>query len=127
MQHQSFAAKQWIGKSSSNLNSFLDLMSRRIKIFSLLPLLALGSLFQPLRAQGLLFTLRNGSFLSSEPSYDSKTRMSLAIDDVLVESPPLEEKGEFCHYRLLDGEERPLETKTAWTPCFSVDRLFIRP
>ena len=102
-------------------------MSRRITMFSLLPLLALGGLFLPLRAQGLLFTLRSGSFLSTEPSYDIKTRLSLAIGDVLVESPPLEEKGEFCHYRLVDGEGRPLVPETAWTPCFSIDRLFVRP
>ena len=102
-------------------------MFRRITMFSLLPLLALGSFQASSRAEGLLFTLRNGSFLSSEPSYDSKTRLSLAIGDVLVASPPLEEKGEFCHYRLVDGEGRPLVPETAWTPCFSVDRLFVGP
>ena len=102
-------------------------MFRRITMFSLLPLLALGSVQASSRAEGLLFTLRKGSFLSIEPSYDSKTRLSLAKGDVLVASPPLEEKGEFCHYRLVDGEGRPLVPETAWTPCFSVDRLFVGP
>ena len=96
-------------------------------MFSLLPLLVLDSLLASSRADGLLFTLRNGSFLSSEPSYDSKSRLSLAIGDVLVASPPLEVKGEFCHYRLVGGEGRPLVPETAWTPCFSVDRLFVGP
>ena len=96
-------------------------------MFSLLPLLVLGSLLASSRADGLLFTLRNGSFLSSEPSYDSKSRLSLAIGDVLVASPPLEEKGEFCHYLLVDGEGQPLVPETAWTPCFSVDRLLVGP
>lgn len=49
-------------------------MSRCITMFGLLLLLALSSLFQPLLAQGLLFTLRSGTFLSTEPSYDIKTR-----------------------------------------------------
>ena len=102
-------------------------MFRCIAMFSLLQLLALCSFSASSRAQGLLFTLRKGSFLSTEPSYDSKTRLSLAIGDVLVASPPLEEEGEFCHYRLVDGEGRPLVPETAWTPCFSVDRLFVGP
>ena len=67
-------------------------MSRRITVISLLPLLALGSLLQPLRAQGLLFTLRSGSFLSTEPSYDIKTRLDLQTGNVLVESPPLQKR-----------------------------------
>ena len=102
-------------------------MSRRITMFSLVPLLALGSLFQPLRAQGLLFTLRSGSFLSTEPSYDIKTRLDLPAGDVLIESPPLQEQGEFCRYRLLDVTGRSLDPDAAWTPCFSIDRLFVRP
>jgi len=102
-------------------------MFRRITMVSLLPLLALGSFWASSRAQGLLFTLRSESFLSTEPSYDRKTRLSLAIGDVLVASPPLEQKGEFCRYRLVDGVGQPLVPETAWTPCFSVDRLFVGP
>ena len=102
-------------------------MLRCITMFSLLPLLAFGSLFQPLRAQGLLFTLRSGSFLSTEPSYDIKTRLDLQAGNVLVESPPLQEQGEFCRYRLLDETGHSLDPDAAWTPCFSIDRLFVRP
>ena len=102
-------------------------MFRRITMVSLLPLLVLDSLLASSRADGLLFTLRKGSFLSTEPSYDNKTRLSLAIGDVLVASPPLEQTGEFCLYRLVDGEGRPLVPEAAWTPCFSVDRLFVGP
>ena len=90
-------------------------MSRRITIFSLLPLLALGGLFLPLRAQGLLFTLRSGSFLSTEPSYDIKTRLDLQAGNVLVESPPLQEQGEFCRYRLLDETGRSLDPCLLYT------------
>ena len=96
-------------------------------MFGLLLLLALSSLFQPLLAQGLLFTLRSGSFLSTEPSYDIKTRLDLPAGNVLVESPPLQEKGEFCRYRLLDETGRSSDPDAAWTPCFSIDRLFVRP
>ncbi len=101
-------------------------MSRHIMTFSLLPLLALGSLFHPLRAQGLLFTLRSGSFLSTEPNYDIKTRLDLPAGTVLVESPPLQEQGEFCRYRLLDETGHSLDPDAAWNPCFSIDRLFVR-
>ncbi len=73
-----------------------------------------------MRAQGLLFTLRSGSFLSAEADYDSKNRLSLSSRIVLVESHPLQEKGEFFLYRLFDVKGRPLEPETAWTPCFSI-------
>ena len=80
----------------------------------------------PLPAHGVLFTLRSGSFLSTEPSYDVRTRLRLSAVDVLVESPPLREKGEFCFYRLFDEMGGSFEPETAWTPCFSINRLFER-
>ena len=103
------------------------MISRRFALVSLLPVLTLVSSLHSMRAQGLLFTLRSGSFLSTEAGYDSKNRLSFSSRIVLVESPPLQEKGEFCLYRLFDEKGRSLEPETAWTPCFSIDTLFIRP
>ena len=99
----------------------------RSRLLGLLSLLVLFSFAPSLRAQGLLFTLRSGSFLSKEPSYAIKSRLSIALPDVLVESPPLQEEGEFCQYRLVDKEGRSFKPDKAWTPCYSIDRLFVRP
>ena len=104
MQHQSFAAKQWIGHAAPNLERLFGSDVSSHHDVQPVAVAGVGHFLASSRAEGLLFTLRKGSFLSSEPSYDSKTRLSLAIGDVLVASPPLEEKGEFCHYRLVDGE-----------------------
>ena len=101
-------------------------MSLRTTLFGLLSVVALGSCLKPLPAQGLLFTLRSGSFLSTDPSYDAKTRLRLSTGNVLVESPPLREEGGFCLYRLFDEKGRSFEPETAWTPCFSIDTLFER-
>ncbi len=101
-------------------------MSLRTSLFGLLALPALAIFPKPMSAQGLLFTLRSGSFLSTEPSYDVRTRLRLSATDVLVESPPLREKGEFCLYRLFDEMGGSFEPETAWTPCFSINRLFER-
>lgn len=113
---------------------FYDAVTTNLKIplllsrlFGLLSLLVLFSFLPSLRAQGLLFTLRSGSFLSKEPSYAIKSRLSIALPDVLVESPPLQGEGEFCQYRLVDKKGRSFKPDKAWTPCYSIDRLFVRP
>ena len=113
---------------------FYDAVSTNLKIplllsrlFGLLSLLVLFSFLPSLRAQGLLFTLRSGSFLSKEPSYAIKSRLSIALPDVVVESPPLQGEGEFCQYRLVDKKGRSFKPDKAWTPCYSIDRLFVRP
>ena len=113
---------------------FYDAVTTNLKIplllsrlFGLLSLLVLFSFLPSLRAQGLLFTLRSGSFLSKEPSYAIKSRLSIALTDVVVESPPLQGEGEFCQYRLVDKKGRSFKPDKAWTPCYSIDRLFVRP
>ena len=79
------------------------------------------------QAEGLMFTLRPGSFLSKSPSYSGQSRLSIPAKTVVVQSPPLEEMGEFCRYRLFGLDGSALEQETAWTPCFSIDKLFERP
>ena len=113
---------------------FYDAVTTNLKIplllsrlFGLLSLLVLFSFLPSLRAQGLLFTLRSGSFLSKEPSYAIKSRLSIALTDVVVESPPLQGEAEFCQYRLVDKKGRSFKPDKAWTPCYSIDRLFVRP
>ena len=54
---------------------------------------------QGVQAEGLMFTLRPGSFLSKSPSYSGQSRLAIPAKTVVVQSPPLEEIGEFCHYR----------------------------
>ena len=82
---------------------------------------------QSVHAEGLMFTLRPGSFLSKSPSYSGPSRLAIPAKTVLVQSPPLEEVGDFCRYRLFGLDGSALEQETAWTPCFSIDKLFERP
>ena len=82
---------------------------------------------QSVQAEGLMFTLRPGSFLSKSPSYSGQSRLAIPAKTVVVQSPPLEEMGEFCRYRLFGLDGSALEQETAWTPCFSIDKLFERP
>ena len=82
---------------------------------------------QGVQAEGLMFTLRPGSFLSKSPSYSGQSRLAIPAKTVVVQSPPLEEMGEFCRYRLFGLDGSALEQETAWTPCFSIDKLFERP
>ena len=82
---------------------------------------------QGVQAEGLMFTLRPGSFLSKSPSYSGQSRLAIPAKTVVVQSPPLEEIGEFCRYRLFGLDGSALEQETAWTPCFSIDKLFDRP
>ena len=82
---------------------------------------------QGVQAEGLMFTLRPGSFLSKSPSYSGQSRLAIPAKTVVVQSPPLEEIGEFCRYRLFGLDGSALEQETAWTPCFSIDKLFERP
>ena len=82
---------------------------------------------QGVQAEGLMFTLRPGSFLSKSPSYSGQSRLAIHAKTVVVQSPPLEEIGEFCRYRLFGLDGSALEQETAWTPCFSIDKLFERP
>ena len=101
-------------------------MFLRVLLLSLLPVLAVGSFLNSLPAQGLLFTLRSGSFLSTVPSYDGTTYLRLSAGYVLVESPLLQQQGEFFPYRLFDEKGRSFDPETASTPCFSIDTLFKR-
>ena len=93
----------------------------------LLSILGLLVGLQSVRAEGLMFTLRPGSFLSKSPSYSGQSRLAIPAKTVVVQSPPLEEMGEFCRYRLFGLDGSALEQETAWTPCFSIDKLFERP
>ena len=96
------------------------------RCFALAMLTLLAGL-QSVQAEGLMFTLRPGSFLSKSPSYSGQSRLAIPAKTVVVQSPPLEEMGEFCRYRLFGLDGSALEQETAWTPCFSIDKLFERP
>ena len=85
-------------------------------------LICLGALGPP-RSDAVTFTLRRAAILTSQPSYETRFRLEIDPLSVLVEGPAMEQKGEFCQYRLLDREHQPLAPEIAWTPCHSIDKL----
>ena len=80
-----------------------------------------------LPAHAMLFTLRPHAVLSRQPSYKTVDRLPLNPDSILVEGPALEQRSDFCLYKLFDQQGKPLSQGTAWTPCHSIDKLFIAP
>ena len=74
----------------------------------------------------MLFTLRPHAVLSRQPSYKTATVFPES-DSILVEGPALEQRSDFCLYKLFDQQGKPLSQGTAWTPCHSIDKLFIAP
>ena len=80
MQHQLFAVKERLDESAVNSGALLLVGSLRVLLLSLLPVLAVGSFLNSLPAQGKLFTLRSGSFLSRVPSYDDTTCLGFRLE-----------------------------------------------
>ena len=85
-------------------------------------LVFLGALGAP-RSDAVTFTLRRAAILTSQPSYETRFRLEIDPLSVLVEGPAIEQKGEFCQYRLVDRKFQPLAPEIAWTPCHSIDKL----
>ena len=126
MQHQSFATKQWSCESSSNLEEFpgSDVSSNQSIRFVGSPRLGQFSEAHVSPRAAVHASLWIVSF--DRAQLRVRTRLRLTATDILVESPPLREKGEFCLYRLFDEMGGSFEPETAWTPCFSINRLFER-
>ena len=78
-------------------------------------------------AEAVMFTLRPGSVVSKKPSYKAADRLDLKPLNILVEGPSLEQRNDFCLYRLFDRQSRPLRPEQAWIPCHSIDTLFVVP
>ena len=78
-------------------------------------------------AEAVMFTLRPGSVLSKKPSYKAGDRLDLKALNVVVEGPSLEQRNDFCLYRLFDRQSKPLRPEQAWIPCHSIDTLFVVP
>ena len=85
-------------------------------------LICVGALGPP-PSEAVTFTLRRASILTSQPSYEVRFRLEIDPSGVLVEGPAIEQKREFCQYRLLNLKHQPLTPEFAWTPCHSIDKL----
>ena len=54
-------------------------------------------------------------------------RVELDPLDVTVKGPALERSGQFCGYTLMSRRLQPIQPKVAWTPCYSIDKVFSTP
>ena len=86
-------------------------------------LLGLGS---P-NAHAVIYTLHRSAILTSQPSFEMRHRVELDPLDVTVKGPALEQSGQFCRYTLMNGRLQPIDPKVAWTPCYSIDKVFSAP
>ena len=86
-------------------------------------LLGLGS---P-NAHAVTYTLHRSSILTSRPSFEMRYRVELDPLDVTVKGPALEQSGQFCRYTLMNRRLQQIEPKVAWTPCYSIDKVFSAP
>ena len=86
-------------------------------------LLGLGST----NAHAVSFALHRSTILTSQPSFEMRYRVELDPLDVTVKGPAREQKGQFCLYELMNRRLEPIEPKLAWTPCYSIDKVFSAP
>ena len=54
-------------------------------------------------------------------------RVELDPLEVTVKGPALEQSGQFCRYPLMNRRLQPIQPKVAWTPCYSIDKVFPTP
>jgi hypothetical protein len=74
-----------------------------------------------------MFTLRPGTSLYSRPGFRMTYRLDLRSEEIVVEGPAIEQREQFCLYRLLYRSGRPSVPEQAWVPCYAIDRLFESP
>ena len=78
-------------------------------------------------ADAATYTLHRSSILTSRPSFDMRYRVELDQLEVTVKGPALEQSGQFCRYTLMNRRRQPIQPKVAWTPCYSIDKVFSTP
>ena len=75
----------------------------------------------------MTYTLHRSSILPSRPSFEMRYRVELDPLEVTVKGPALEQSGQFCRYTLMNRRLQPIKPKVAWTPCYSIDKVFSTP
>ena len=78
-------------------------------------------------APAVIYTLDRSSILTSRPSFERRYRVELDPLDVSVKGPALEQSGQFFRYTLMNRRLQQIEPKVAWTPCYSIDKVFSAP
>ena len=78
-------------------------------------------------AHAATYTLHRSSILTSRPSFEMRYRVKLDPLGVTVKGPALEQSGHFCRYMLMNRRLQPIQPKVAWTPCYSIDKVFSTP
>ena len=59
--------------------------------------------------------------------FDMRCRVELDSLEVTVKGLALEQSGQFCRYSLMNRRLQPIDPKVAWTPCYSIDKVFSAP
>ena len=78
-------------------------------------------------AHAVTYTLNRSAILTSQPSFEMRHRIELDPLDVIVKGPALEQRGQFCRYELMNRRQEAIKPKFAWTPCYSIDKVFSAP
>ena len=117
----------WLLRALISRGDVGAVMEVRGRVLVLLIGMVCGGGFDPSAAHAVAFTLRRSAILTSQPSYESRYRLELDPREILVGAPALEQQGDFCRYRLFDRRRQPLTPEVAWTPCHSIDKLFVSP
>ena len=60
-------------------------------------------------------------------AHEMRYRVALDPLEVTVRGPALEQSGQFCRYTLMNRRLQPIQPKVAWTPCYSIDKVFSTP
>ena len=126
MQYQLFTVKERLDESAINSGAFLlvGVSSRTTGKFIAAP--GGRQLSEFLASPGFVVHAALWIVSFNSAKLQRTTCLRLSAGDVLVESPPLQQKGEALPYRLFDEKGRSFDPETASTPCLSIDSLFKR-
>ena len=78
-------------------------------------------------AHAVTYKLHRSSILTSRPSFEMRYWVELDPLEVTVKGPAQEQSGQFCRYTLMIRRLQPIQPKVAWTPCYSIDKVFSTP
>ena len=85
-----------------------------MKIALLLISLVVGST----QAYAAVYTTKNGTKYYTEPNGDQ-----VYVKQPLIQAPPIEEKNEWCFFKLFDGRGNPMNPPAAWTKCSNLEKF----
>ena len=81
-------------------------------------LLLIPLVVAPTQVYAAVYTTKNGTKYYTEPNGDQ-----IYVKPSLIQTPPIEEKNEWCFFKLFDGRGNPMNPPAAWTKCSNLEKF----